>query len=186
MIEMTIDSIRVSVTNYQRVVILKEKSRERYLPIWIGPAEAEAIAIKLQGVLVPRPLTHDLLRSVIDALGAAVDHIIIDNMKEDTFYARIFLRVNDKMLEVDSRPSDALALAVRISAPIYVGESIMEKAGILLDRETGNVIPQALKAVEDSTKPVNEAELKRLSAFKDFVQSLNLEDLGKDKRKDNP
>ncbi|MDO8637463.1 MAG: bifunctional nuclease family protein [Dehalococcoidia bacterium] len=183
---MTIDSIRVSETNSQRIVILKEKSCERYLPMWIGTAEADAIAIKLQGVLVPRPLTHDLLRSVIDALGAAVDHIIIDNMKEDTFYARIFLRVNDKMLEVDSRPSDALALAVRISAPIYVGESIIEKAGILLDRETGNVIPQALKAMEDNPKPVDEAELKKLSAFKDFVQNLNLKDLEKDEKKEDP
>ncbi|MBF8265199.1 MAG: hypothetical protein HW384_1063 [Dehalococcoidia bacterium] len=166
---MTIDSIRISVTNSQRVVILKEKSRECYLSMWIGTAEADAIAIKLQGVLVPRPLTHDLLCSVIDALGAAVDHVIID-----------------KMLEVDSRPSDALALAVRISAPIYVGESIMEKAGILLDRETGNVIPQALKAIEDNTKPVDEAELKKLSAFKDFVQNLNLGDLEKDKKKEDP
>ncbi|MDO8637302.1 MAG: bifunctional nuclease family protein [Dehalococcoidia bacterium] len=183
---MTIDSIRISVTNSQRVVILKEKSRECYLSMWIETAEADAIAIKLQGVLVPRPLTHDLLCSVIDALGAAVDHVIIDKMKEDTFYARIFLRVNDKMLEVDSRPSDALALAVRISAPIYVGESIMEKAGILLDRETGNVIPQALKAIEDNTKPVDEAELKKLFAFKDFVQNLNLGDLEKDKKKEDP
>ena len=184
MIEMTIDSIRVSVMNYQRVVILKEKSFERYLPIWIGPAEADAIAVKLQDVSVPRPLTHDLLRSVIDTLGATVDHIVVCDLKNDTFFAKIHLRVNSKMMEIDSRPSDALALAVRVSAPIYVDESVMEKAGILLDKETGKAIPQALKAVENSTKPVNEEELKRLSAFKDFVQSLNLEDLEKGKKEE--
>lgn len=184
MIEMTIDSIRVSVMNYQRVVILKEKSFERYLPIWIGPSEADAIAVKLQDVAVPRPLTHDLLRSIIDTLGAAVDNVVVCDLKDDTFYAKIHIRINGKILEIDSRPSDALALAVRVSAPIYVDESVMEKAGILLDKETGKAIPQAQKLVEDSSKPVNEDELKRLSAFKDFIQSLNLEDLEKGKREE--
>ncbi len=90
MIEMTIDSIRVSLMNYQRVVILKEKMAERYLPIWIGPAEADAIAVKLQGVTVPRPLTHDLLYSVIDTLGATINSIIISELKIP-FMPRLFL-----------------------------------------------------------------------------------------------
>ena len=94
MIEMTIDSIRVSLMNYQRVVILKEKMAERYLPIWIGPAEADAIAVKLQGVDVPRPLTHDLLHSVIDALGANINSIIVSELKGDTFFAKILLNVD--------------------------------------------------------------------------------------------
>ena len=94
MIEMTIDSIRVSLMNYQRVVILKEKLAERYLPIWIGPAEADAIAVKLQGVTVPRPLTHDLLRSIIDTLGATINSIIVSDLKNDTFYAKIILDVD--------------------------------------------------------------------------------------------
>lgn len=81
MIEMTINSIRVSLMNYQRVVILKEKAADRYLPIWIGPAEADAIAIKLQGASVPRPLTHDLLRSVIDTLGATISFIVVNDLK---------------------------------------------------------------------------------------------------------
>ena len=119
MIEMTIDSIRVSLMNYQRVVILKEKGSERYLPIWIGAAEADAIAVKLQDVSVPRPLTHDLLQSVIDVLGASVLSIIVSDLKNDTFYARIMLNVDGGELEVDSRPSDALALAVRADVPIY-------------------------------------------------------------------
>ena len=112
MIEMAIDSIRVSLMNYQRVVILKEKLAERYLPIWIGPAEADAIAVKLQGVTVPRPLTHDLLHSTIDALGDAINCIIVSDLKNDTFFAKIVLNVDGGQMEVDSRPSDALALAV--------------------------------------------------------------------------
>lgn len=179
MIEMTIDSIRVSVTNYQRVVILKEKSFERYLPIWVGSVEADAIAIKLQGVSVPRPLTHDLLRSVIDALGAAVDHITVCDVKGDTFYAKIHLRVNGKILDIDCRPSDALALAVRASAPIYVDESVMEKTGILLDKNTGKAIPQVKKQIENGGKPASEIEMKNLSAFEDFIRGLNLGDLEK-------
>ena len=111
MVEMTIESIRVSMLNYQRVVILKEKAAERYLPIWIGPAEADAIAVKLQEVTVPRPLTHDLLSSVINSLGASVNSIIVCDLRNDTFFAKIILSVNGKNIEVDSRPSDAIALA---------------------------------------------------------------------------
>ena len=91
MIEMTIDSIRVSLMNYQRVVILKEKVSDRYLPIWIGPAEADAIAVKLQGVAVPRPLTHDLLNSVIDTLGAAINSIVVNDLKNELYMPRLFL-----------------------------------------------------------------------------------------------
>ncbi len=130
MIEMNIDSIRVSLMNYQRVVILKEKSAERYLPIWIGPAEADAIAVKLQGANVPRPLTHDLLRSVIDSLGATVKFILVNDLRSDTFYAKIVLNVDCKQIEIESRPSDALALAVRAEVPIYADEAVLEKAAI--------------------------------------------------------
>ncbi len=126
MIEMTIDSIRVSLMNYQRVVMLKEKMAERYLPIWIGPAEADAIAVKLQGVTVPRPLTHDLLRTVINTLGATINSIIVSDLKNDTFYAKVILNVDGGQMEVDSRPSDALALAVRADVPIYVEDTVLD------------------------------------------------------------
>ncbi len=129
MIEMNIESIRVSLMNYQRVVILKEKAAERYLPIWIGPAEADAIAVRLQDVSVARPLTHDLLRSIIDALGARVNCIIVNDLSNDTFYARIVLDVDGKSLEIDSRPSDAIALAVRVQVPIYAEESVSGEGG---------------------------------------------------------
>jgi len=181
MIEMTVDSIRVSLMNYQRVVILKGKQVDRYLPIWIGPAEADAIAVKLQGVSVPRPLTHDLLRSVIDALGASVNSIVVNDLKNDTFYAKITLDVDGVQMEVDSRPSDALALAVRVEAPVYVEESVLDKAGILLDKETGKPIPEEKGGVDSEGKKVSEEEMKRMSAFRDFIDTLDWDDF--DKRK---
>ena len=170
MIEMTIESIRMSLINYQRVVILKEKWGERYLPIWIGPAEADAIAVRLQEVVVARPLTHDLLKSVISDLGATVASIVVNDLSNDTFYGRIILEVNDKRLEIDSRPSDALALAVRAQVPIYAEESVLDKAGVLF---------QDGKAKLASSSEISEEELKRLSAFRDLIDSLDLDDFDK-------
>ena len=187
MVEMTIDSIRVSLMNYQRVVILKEKIAERVLSIWIGPAEADAIAVKLQGATVPRPLTHDLLRSVIDSLEATVDSIIVSDLKSDTFYAKIILNVDGRQVEIDSRPSDALALAVRAEVPIYADEAVLEKAGIILDDETGKPVIERTEAeiqrreVGGKDKTVNEEEIRKMSAFYDFIKDLDLDDF--DKRK---
>jgi len=183
MIEMTIDSIRVSLMNYQRVVILKEKMSDRYLPIWIGPAEADAIAVKLQGVAVPRPLTHDLLSSVIDTLGAVVNSIIVNDLKNDTFFAKVILDVDGKQVEVDSRPSDALALAVRTGVTIFADESVLEKAGILLDGETGKPIFEEGDEAEgkEGKKVTDEDMKKKMSAFYDFINTLDLDDF--DKRK---
>ena len=181
MIEMTIDSIRVSLMNYQRVVILKETMTDRYLPIWIGPAEADAIAVKLQGVSVPRPLTHDLLSSVIDALGASVNSIVVSDLQNDTFYAKIILNIDGGQMEVDSRPSDALALAVRLEAPIYVEESVLDKAGILLDKETGKPIAEEKEVFDRQGKKVSEEEMRKMSAFRDFLDTLDMDDF--DKRK---
>ena len=183
MVEMTIDSIRVSLMNYQRVVILREKMADRYLPIWIGPAEADAIAVKLQDVTVPRPLTHDLLHSVIGALGATVNSVIVSDLKNDTFYAKVTLDVDGGQLEIDSRPSDALALAVRTESPIYVEETVLDKAGIFLDKETGKPIPEEGKrgGAEGKSKKVSEEEISKMSAFYDFLNTLDLGDF--DKRK---
>jgi bifunctional DNase/RNase len=181
MIEMIIDSIRVSLMNYQRVVILREKDTDRYLPIWIGPNEADAIAVKLQGVSVPRPLTHDLLNSIVDALGASVNSIIVSDLKNDTFYAKIILNVDGGQMEVDSRPSDAIALAVRVDAPIYAEEVVLEKAGIMLDKETGKPVPPEQVDDKGGTRKVSDDEMRKMSAFYDFINSLDLEDF--DKRK---
>ena len=180
MIELVVDSIRVNLMNYQRVVILKEKAAERYLPIWIGPAEADAIALKLQGTTLTRPLSHDLLHSVIGALGATLNSVVINEVRNDTFYAKIILSVDGGQMEVDSRPSDALALAVRAQVPIYIEEAVLDKAGILLDKETGKPISEEEQKGADSKK-VSDEELKRMSAFTDFINTLDLNDL--DKRK---
>ena len=182
MLEMTIDSIRVSPMNYQRVVILKEKDSDRYLPIWIGPAEADAIAVKLQDLTVPRPLTHDLLRTIIDTLGGSVQHILVSDLHNDTFYAKISIQTNGSIQEIDCRPSDAVALAVRAQVPIYVDEAVLDKAGILLDKETGKPLGSEQEAPADGEAPaqVDEEELRRMSAFTDFIDTLDLEGFGKE------
>lgn len=167
MIEMVVESIRVSLMNYQRVVILKEKASDRYLPIWIGPAEADAIAIELQKVAVPRPLTHDLLRSIISELGATVTAIVVNDLANDTYYARILLDVGGRHVEVDSRPSDAIALAVRVKAPIFAEDTVLDRAGIILDEAA---------AKGEANNPMDEKEMEKLSAFRDFINSLDLTD----------
>lgn len=175
--ELSIDSIRVSPMNYQRVVILKEKESDRYLPIWIGPAEADAIAVKLQDLSVPRPLTHDLLGEVINALGGSVNHILVNDLHNDTFFAKIVIQVNGDTREIDSRPSDAMALAVRTQAPIYAAEAVMDKAGILLDEEGKPITPE--RSPREEVTEVKEEELRRMSAFTDFINDLDLEDFGR-------
>jgi bifunctional DNase/RNase len=173
-IEVTIDSIRVSLMSQHRVVVLKEVDTDRYLPIWIGPFEADAITIQLQGVQVARPLTHDLLRSVIDQMGATVSHVMVSELKNDTFYARIVMDVNGRSMEIDARPSDAIALAVRANAPLFVAEEVMELASIVpeqsleeLDGE-GDTVPA----------PVSAEEEEQLAIFRDFIDELDLDDLG--------
>ena len=175
MVEMTIDSIRASPMNFQRVVILKESTTGRYLPIWVGPNEADAIAVKLHDVPLPRPLTHDLLGTVIGALGAAVNCMVVCDLREDTFYAKLYLQIDGKTIEVDSRPSDAMALAVRVKAPIYVEESVLSKAGFVMDKESGKPTPLDTDEIKGAEQ-LSDEELKRLSAFHEFINSLDLRD----------
>ena len=173
--ELSIESIRLSLMNYQRVVILREKDGDRYLPIYIGPAEADAIAVRLQGVSVARPLTHDLLRNMIETLGGRVTHVLVNDLSNDTFYSRIFLEANGQVIEVDSRTSDAIALAVRVDVPIYAEESVLDRAGVVLDGD-------GMADGEGAGKPVDPAELERLGAFKDFIEGLDLSDFDQRKR----
>ena len=127
---MTVDSIRLSVADQQQVVILKTEDSQRYLPIWIGPFEAQAIAVKLHDLWLPRPMTHDLMGSVIADLGGRVERIVVTELADGTFYARVLLITNGKSVEVDSRPSDAIALALRVDAPIYVEDSVLDEVSI--------------------------------------------------------
>ena len=177
MIEMSVEFVRVSMQNYNRVVILKEREADRYLLIWIGPSEAEAIAMRLGDVQPPRPQTHDLLRNVIDALGAKVSHIIVNDLNNDTFYARVVLEIDGRTVDIDSRTSDAIALAVRAQVPIYAEESVLDRAGILLDREE----ERQPGDLDEPVSRVGPEELERMSAFKDFIESLDLDDFEKRK-----
>lgn len=178
MIEAKIHSIRMSLVTQHRVVILKEVNAERYLPIWIGAYEADAIAVELQDVSVSRPLTHDLLKAVIGELGATVQSILVNDLHDDTFFARIIMDVNGRYVEVDSRPSDALALAVRVKASIFVDEAVMDKAGVLLDSE-GNTTPTTKPASGGEKPERSKAEDEKLAVFRDFINSLDMDDLGK-------
>lgn len=169
MIELTVDSVQVSLVSNQRVVLLKQRDAECYLPIWIGPFEADAIALEMGGARIARPLTHDLLKSVISTLGATVSYIYINDLSNNTFYARIILETDSRRLEVDSRPSDAIALAVRVKVPIYVAEEVMDQASI---------VPSP--PVESSLTEEQRSEDEDLAAFEEFVDSLDIEDLGED------
>ena len=183
MMELVIDSIRVSLLNHQRVVILKQKEIERYLPIWIGPPEADAIAVRLQEVSVPRPLTHDLLHNSIKDLGGVIDHIVVSSMENDTYYATIVVQRGDKMVEIDARPSDALALAVRAGVQIFAAPEVMDKCGVRLDKESGlatvggDAAGSPAPPAREVGGPVGPEEAEKLSAFVDFIESLDLGDM---------
>ena len=133
MLEMTIDHIRINPARHQRVIVLKSEQASKYLPIWIGPVEAESIAMKLQGKELPRPMTHDLMDSMIGDLGAKVAQVIVSDLREDTFLAKVVIQRNGTTIERDSRPSDAIALAVRCGAPIMVEEDVLDRGGVALD-----------------------------------------------------
>jgi bifunctional DNase/RNase len=178
MMELEIESIRVRQETKQRAIVLRVKESDLYLPIFIGHFEVEAIRLKLMDVEVPRPMTHDLLGSVIGNLGASVQRIIVSELKNDTFFAKIVVDYNGSSIEIDSRPSDALALAVRTNAPIFAEEDVVERAGVSLDVESDE--SESMDAEESQTSPVAEEELERLSAYTDFIDSLDLDDLGKD------
>jgi bifunctional DNase/RNase len=148
-----VESVRINLANNSRVVILKDSKIERYLLIWIGETESYAIASELQGAHYERPLTHDLLYTIVGRLGAEVTEIVINNLEGDVFYALITLQQGSTTLQIDARPSDAIALAVRAGAPIYVEEDVMAQAALTV-----------------SARPEEED---KLGVFRDFVNQLD-------------
>jgi uncharacterized protein len=138
MVELSLVGVRVELPSNQPIVLLKETQGERYLPIWIGAVEATAIAFALQGIQTPRPMTHDLMRDILRETDIEVERILISELVDQTFFALIRMSLNGKSAEVSSRPSDAIALAVRIDAPIFAAEEVLDQAGIELkdDEET--------------------------------------------------
>lgn len=173
MIEVVIDSVRVSLTNQQRIVVLREVNAERYLPIWIGPYEAESITIALQEIEVARPQTHDLLKNIMNTLNARLVRVEVISLRDDVFFGNLVIEYNSQLLDIDSRPSDALALAVRAHVPILVSREVMDSAGIIPEAEIQTEEPETpakLTAEEPETD-------ERLSVFKDFLKKLNIDDL---------
>ncbi|MGA8428076.1 MAG: bifunctional nuclease family protein [Candidatus Dormiibacterota bacterium] len=156
-IEMSVDSIRVHMPSGQHVVVLKQKDAERFLPIWVGMAEANAIALKISGIRPDRPVTHDLLVNILSDLQVSVTRVVVSELRDDTFHAQIVAMQGNKELIFDSRSSDAIALAVRVESPIYVVKEVLDQAGVLPDSQTD----------EDS----------RLAVFQQMVNDMNLPDL---------
>lgn len=168
MIEVMIDSIRISLVSQHRIVLLREVDSDRQLPIWIGPCEADAITIELQDVKVARPLTQDLLRNVIAELGGTVSHVLIKELNESVFHARLFISVEGERepREIDCRPSDAIALAVRTKVPIFIAEEVMDVAGVEPEPDMQ----------EDPDEAEDVADVTNLDAFSDFLDTLDFDD----------
>lgn len=176
MIETVVESIRVSLVTQHRVVILKEVSGERHLPIWIGSYEAEAIAMELQGVTASRPLPYDLMRTIIDGLGGSVERITVTDLSEDVYYARIILSQNGQEVEIDSRPSDAIALAVRARVPILVDDAVMDRAGVMLSADDEGESDPLETTPAPELERAADVDEERLSVFRDFINTLDLDD----------
>ena len=178
MVEVVIDSIRVSLVSQQRIVVLKQVDAERYLTIWIGIYEAEAITLALQEVEVARPLTWDLLKNVFNALGARLQRVEVVSLHDDTFYGNIVAEVNGRAINIDARPSDALALAVRAHIPILVNSTIMDSAGIVPEEDLQAEPESNAPSAEQPAALTPDSE-ERLSVFEDFLENLDLEDTDK-------
>ena len=179
MIEVVIDSVRVSLMSPQRVVVLRQVDAERFVPIWVGPYEAEAITVALQEIEMIRPLTHDLLKNLFGMFDAKVTRVEIVSLREEIFFGNIVAETNGDEVNIDSRPSDAIALAVRAHVPIFVHQSVLDEAGIT--PETDMQAERADRSDEPATGSDDSSE--RLSIFEDFIDQL---DLGKLDDKDKP
>lgn len=173
MVEVVIDSIRVSLMSQQRIVILRETNADRYLPIWIGVYEAESITIALQEVEVARPLTHDLVKNIFNQLNARVVRVEVVALRDDTYYGNIVAEVDGRNVDIDSRPSDAIALAVRAHVPILVSRPILESVGVTPEEDMQEGSPATARQADAPQPEVNEDDL---SVFKDFLENLDTGD----------
>jgi bifunctional DNase/RNase len=184
LVEMVVESVRVQTSSSQHVVILKQVGRERYLPIWIGPWEAQAIAMRLQGMSPERPLTHDTFSTTLDALGVEIRRVVIADLADETFHARIHLTSGDREIEIDSRPSDALALAVRGGVRIFAAPRVLARAGVVPEADDDDGSPARERAAGRAKATLSGEALERtgervpdeeLDLFRDFVNSLEVE-----------
>lgn len=183
MVEVVIDSIRVSLISQQRIVILREVNADRYLPIWIGIYEAEAIALALQEVEVARPLTWDLLKNVFTMMDARILRVEVTTLRDDTYYGNIVVEVDGRTLDIDSRPSDAIALAVRAHVPIWVSRPIFESVGVTPEEDLQDSTNGEAQSI---APPPIEANEENLSVFEDFFDNLHLDDEDTGNQEENP
>lgn len=168
MIQVSIDSIRVSLMSPQRLVILRELNTDRFLPIWVGVYEAEAISVALKEIEMARPLTHDLLKNVINLFGARILRIEITSLRKNIFFGLIITEKNGEIIAIDSRPSDAIAIAVRTHVPIFVDVSVLDNASIYEEED-----------IQDENLPVEESPTLKddnLSIFEEFLEELDDKD----------
>lgn len=177
MIETIVDSIRVNLVTQSRVVFLREINGDRHLPIWIGEFEAHGIAMELQGSHSPRPLPWDLLKSLIAEMNGTIEQVIVNDLSQEVFFARIVVEIAGRRIEIDSRPSDAIALAVRARCPILVEDTVMDRAGVSADGEIEVEAETAIAASEAAGE--RRAEEDQLGVFRDFINTLDLDDLEK-------
>ena len=157
-LEMKVKQLALDPLSNMPMIILRDAEEKRSLPIWVGLPEANAIALELEKITTARPLTHDLLRNVISDLGANVEYVFVNDLSNDTFYARIMLQVDGRNVEIDSRPSDAIALAVRCDAPIFAADDVVESSAIEMEDEDANPVdPETqiaeFKAFLDDVRP---------------------------------
>ncbi|MEK6753571.1 MAG: bifunctional nuclease family protein [Chloroflexota bacterium] len=182
MVEVIIDSIRVHLMAPNRVVVLKQVHTERYLTIWVGPYEAEAITVALNEVEMSRPLTHDLIKNIFGAFNARVNRVEVVSVQGNTFYGNIVAEVDGREIQIDSRPSDAIAIAVRAHVPIFIHKNVMDEAGMTPDQD----LPEtSVPPKKEPPAPLSEEASDRLSVFKDFIDKLDMEDPDKDKPDSN-
>jgi uncharacterized protein len=153
LVELTLVGVRIELPTQTPIVLLKERDGERFLPIWIGNVEATAIAFALQGVATQRPLTHDLLKNLLDELVVSIERVVITELKEGTFYATIELRQNGSKFSVSSRPSDAIALAVRANTPIFAEEDVLSEASILIKSDDEELEVEKFREFLDQVSP---------------------------------
>jgi bifunctional DNase/RNase len=177
MLEVVIDSIRVGLMSQQRVVILREVNAERYLAIWIDPYMAEQITYALQEVEVARPMTHDLMKNLLRSLDARVIRVEVISLRNDVFYGNVVVEANGHTLDIDSRPSDALALAVRTNVPILVSREVMDAAGIVPEEDMEEDVTEADAREGGEVQEPDE----RLSIFDDFLEKLDVDENDDDK-----
>ena len=182
MVEVVIDSIRVSLISQQRIVILREVDADRYLPIWIGIYEAEAIALALQDVEVARPLTWDLLKNIFSILDARIIRVEVISLHDDTYYGNIVAELDGRKLDIDSRPSDAIALAVRAHVPILVSREILNSVGVIPEEDMQEATQEKPQA---AIAPPGEINEENLSVFKDFLANLDIDDEDKGEQEDD-